>query len=232
MKLENLCINYGENIIFKDFNLALGDGEIVCVLGRSGCGKTTLLRSIAGQVKYEGNITDLPSKISYIFQQSRLVDNINVQQNLELVIDEKDKQKRKEIADIALKRMKLEGYNRRFPYSLSGGEKSRVSLARAYCYGGDFMLMDEPFKALDIGLKYEIIDDFIEAWQDKPITVIMVTHDIDEALMIADKIVVLGSEKTTRIAYECHIDIKRYDRKVGDKELAGVRQKIFDALCE
>ncbi len=232
MKLENLCVKYGENVIFEGFNFDIKDGEILCVLGRSGCGKTTLLRAISGQVKYDGKIYDLPNKISYIFQQSRLIDNINIQQNLQFVISEKDKEKSLEKINIALDRMKLGGYNNRFPYSLSGGEKSRVSLARAYCYGGDFMLMDEPFKALDIGLKYEIIQDFITAWQTSPIGVVMVTHDIDEALMIGDKIVVLGGTKPTKIVYECNIDIPRNGRKVGDKELASVRQKIFDALCE
>lgn len=232
MNLENICISYGETKIFDNLNLNINQGEILCVLGRSGSGKTTLLRAISGQVVYDGTISDIPNRIGYVFQQSRLIDNVNIERNLEFVIDEKDKQKRKEIVNIALSRMKLDGYNNRFPYSLSGGEKSRVSLARAYCYGGDFLLMDEPFKALDIGLKYDIIQDFITVWQSNKIGVVMVTHDIDEALMIADKIIVLGSEKPTQIVYECCLDIPRNERRVGDKELAGVRQKIFDKLCE
>lgn len=132
----------------------------------------------------------------------------------------------------ALSRMKLQGYEKRYPHGLSGGEQSRVSLARAYCYGADLMLMDEPFKALDVGLKYEIIADFVKAKQEQTATVIFVTHDVDEALLVGDRIVVLGAQSGggAKVVYDQSIAIGRDDRRVGDSTLSDIRQSLFDAL--
>ncbi|MGN0771864.1 MAG: ABC transporter ATP-binding protein [Christensenellales bacterium] len=230
MIIKDLRISYTDNVVFDGLNIELIDGEITCIMGRSGCGKTTLLQAICGRVNYDGSIQPRPDKLSYVFQQPTLIDNVDVYHNLSLVMG-KDKDADAKIRT-ALERMKLSGYEKRFPSGLSGGEKSRVSLARAYCYGANLMLMDEPFRALDVGLKYEIIDDFVKAKEVENTTVVFVTHDVDEALLVADRIIVLGatSHNCTDVVLDCHIDLSRNLRKVGDIQLSAIRQNIFDAL--
>ena len=232
MKIKDLKISYGDKVVFDGFDLDIEENKITCIMGKSGCGKTTLLRAICSQVEYGGSIEARPERLSYVFQQPTLIDNIDVYHNLALVID-KDKDKDAKITS-ALSRMKLQGYEKRYPYGLSGGEKSRVSLARAYCYGADVMLMDEPFKALDVGLKYEIIDDFVKAKQAQNTTVVFVTHDVDEALLVGDRIVVLGAKSQSgdgaKVVFDCSIATDRASRRVVDTRLSEIRQSLFDAL--
>ncbi|MGN0789517.1 MAG: ABC transporter ATP-binding protein [Christensenellales bacterium] len=231
MKIKDLKVSYGDKVVFDGFDLDIEDNRITCIMGKSGCGKTTLLRAICSQIEYGGSIAPRPNRLSYVFQQPTLIDNIDVYHNLALVLG-KDEDRDAKIKS-ALNRMKLSGYEKRYPHGLSGGEKSRVSLARAYCYGADVMLMDEPFKALDVGLKYEIIDDFVKAKQVQNTTVVFVTHDVDEALLVGDRIVVLGvatTEDGAKVVYDQSIDIDRDDRRVGDRRLSAIRQSLFDAL--
>ncbi|MGN0765550.1 MAG: ABC transporter ATP-binding protein [Christensenellales bacterium] len=231
MKIKDLRISYGDKVVFDGFDLDIEDNQITCIMGKSGCGKTTLLRAICAQVEYDGSIEPRPKRLSYVFQQPTLIDNIDVYHNLALVLGKAPDKDAK--IKSALSRMKLQGYEKRYPYGLSGGEQSRVSLARAYCYGADVMLMDEPFKALDVGLKYEIIADFVKAKQEQNATVIFVTHDVDEALLVGDRIVVLGVSTTdggAKVVYDQSIDIDRDSRRVGDSMLSDIRQSLFDAL--
>lgn len=231
MRIKDLKISYGDKVVFDGFDLDIEDNKITCIMGKSGCGKTTLLRAICSQVEYGGSIEPRPDRLSYVFQQPTLIDNIDVYHNLALVLG-KDEGKDAKIKS-ALSRMKLQGYEKRYPHGLSGGEQSRVSLARAYCYGADVMLMDEPFKALDVGLKYEIIADFVKAKQEQTATVIFVTHDVDEALLVGDRIVVLGASQSgdgAKVVYDQSIAIDRDDRRVGDSTLSDIRQSLFDAL--
>ncbi|MDE5618425.1 MAG: ATP-binding cassette domain-containing protein, partial [Clostridia bacterium] len=164
-EIRNLSVEYGERKIFDKFNLSVESGKVLCIMGKSGCGKTTLLNCIASLIAYGGEITQA-GKISYVFQECRLLPNKSVLRNVTYVLG-KDKSALESIAADALKRMDIYDIKDKYPANISGGEASRVALARAFAVGADTLLMDEPFRALDIGTKRGIISNFISGKPDK-----------------------------------------------------------------
>lgn len=183
MIIKNLCVSYGENAVYKDFNLQTDDKQTVCILGESGCGKTTLLNAVAGLIKYTGEIS--PTKISYVFQSHRLVPNLTVSGNLTLVGAGKEEAKE------MLKSVGLTEKLNAYPRTLSGGERQRVSLCRAFLYPAEVLLMDEPFSSLDLKTKLAAMDLFKRLRQSSGRGALFVTHDVDEACYLADRVVVL-----------------------------------------
>lgn len=187
MKVENLTKKYGENVVFENFSIDIEEGKITCILGESGSGKTTLLNCIARLTDYSGNIPEL--KCSYVFQEHRLVPCLTVYKNLSLVCPDDDK------IDKILKDLHIDGKRDEYPANLSGGQAQRVSLARALLYGGDIMLLDEPFSSFDLKLKKEVLSQFKALQADLKFTAVFVTHDIDEALELGARIVVIKGGK-------------------------------------
>ena len=183
IEISNLNKSYGNDTVYKNFNIAFEEGKITCILGESGCGKTTLLNCIANLTKYSGEIPKLEA--TYVFQSPRLVPCLTVKQNLELVCKDGEK------IENMLKRVGLKEKADKYPATLSGGEAQRVSLARAFVFGGDILLMDEPFSSLDIKLKFSVCDLFLSLQREKNTTALFVTHDIEEALRVADRIIIL-----------------------------------------
>lgn len=213
IEIKNLTKNYGQNRVYDGFNLALNEGEITCVLGESGCGKTTLLNCLAGLTDFQGEAPSL--KCSYVFQSPRLVPNLTVEQNLALIC--KDKNKIYEM----LARVNLSDKAAAYPKTLSGGEAQRVALARAFLYEGEILLMDEPFSSLDLKLKKQIYELFSEVWQKDKRTVLFVTHDVDEALCLGGRIIVLKDGKTV---FDC--------ASAKNEDYGAKREKLVSALTE
>lgn len=194
MILNNISKRYGDNVVFSNFNLNIEDNKITCILGKSGCGKTTLLNIIAHLTEYDGTTNVENEKISYIFQNQRLLSNLTVEQNLQYVLKNCDFSKSEideKITEI-LKLVKLDNNSKMYPKQLSGGMAQRVSLARAFVYPSKILLMDEPFKGLDISLKKHIIEIFKSLYDRHKKTTIFVTHDIEEAMLLGDRIIILG----------------------------------------
>ena len=183
LEIKNLTKKYGDLSVYDNFNLSIEEGKIIGILGESGSGKTTLLNCIAGLTPFEGNVKKL--KCSYVFQTPRLVLNLTVRENLKLICKDENK-----IGNM-LEKVHLEDKAESFPIKLSGGQAQRVSLARAFLYDSDIILMDEPLSSLDLRLKKEITDLFLSLWQEDKRTAIYVTHDIDEAVCIAHRIIIL-----------------------------------------
>ena len=183
---------YGDLVVYEGFDFDIAEGEITCILGESGSGKTNLLNMIAGLTPYSGSISPRPS-CSYVFQQPRLVPSLSVLGNLKLVCG--DAARARAMLAAAGLSSKADAY----PATLSGGQAQRVSLVRAFLYPSDAILMDEPFSSLDIAVKLKMAALFIRLWQSERRTAIFVTHDADEALMLANRIVVL---KGGRVAAE------------------------------
>ena len=179
---------YPQKIVFKNLEMQIQDGEIVCVLGSSGVGKTTLLNALARLIEFEGALEGVPEQVSYIFQNPRVLPHLTVEQNLLYVFE--DRVSKEKVEEILQKSFLLECKDRKVKL-LSGGERKRVSLARAFLSDAKLLLMDEPFSSLDTALKLQLISLFAKFWQEEKKTVVFVTHDIEEALMLADKIVVL-----------------------------------------
>lgn len=188
IRIKNLTKRYGELTVYENFNLDLEEGGITCILGESGCGKTTLLNCIAGLTDYDGEITNV--KCSYIFQTPRLVPNLTVGGNLKLICKDEN------AIDAALGKVRLTDKKNVYPVSLSGGQAQRVSIARAFLFGGEVILMDEPFTSLDLKLKKEISGLFLQIQSESGRTALFVTHDVDEALNVADRIIAINGGKT------------------------------------
>lgn len=216
MKIVNLTACYGDKKIFDNLSVEFFDGQITCILGASGAGKTTLLRCIANLKEYTGEIDK--NSISYVFQEPRLIGRLTVKENLKLVgiSDE-------EIL-VGLKKIKMLDKINSYPSELSGGEKQRVNFLRAVYFPSEVIVMDEPFSSLDIKTKIELINDFISLWQENKKTVIFVTHDIEETLMLAKRAIVL---KGGKVSFEIEIE-KDYPREYYDNEKE--RKLLFSAL--
>ena len=222
MKLENINVSFKDNVVYKDFSLELDNSKITCILGPSGCGKTTLLNILANNVKYDGKALDL-EKFAYVFQNSRLIESITVKQNLEFVINKEDYN----LIDSILEELQILDCKNKYPTQLSGGQASRVAIARAIIYNPKIILMDEPFKDLDIVLTKNLIDLFRTLIKKQNLGAVYVTHNVDEALSIADRIIVLNG-KPAQVALDIEIDSNHED--LASEELNIARGKIYNAL--
>ena len=219
-------------------SLQIEKGEFICLLGPSGCGKTTLMNSIAGfETLTEGSITidgqkvKAPSeKYVTIFQNYGLLPWRTVEKNVELGLEtlKVPKQGRKQIAMKYLQLVGLENFAKRHPAQLSGGQQQRVAIARGLAVDPEILFMDEPFGALDAITRYKLQDDLLHITKSQNKTVIFVTHDIDEAVFLADKIVVM-SPNPGRIKAVIPIGLGSHrDRTGGD--FLQLRDKVFRIL--
>ena len=227
MKLH-LTKTYGEKKVLEDFRAEIAEGEMTCMLGQSGCGKTTVLNCIAGLVPFEGEIEGRPEEISYIFQRERLLPNLTVRGNLSYVLSGKKLPDERERIDRVLQAVELLEEADRIPRELSGGMAQRVSLARGFVYPSALLLMDEPFQGLDLALKFRVIDQFFRMRERDGRTVLLVTHSVDEALLVSDRILLLG--EGGRIADDFRIQTPAGTRKISDAACAAARDRIFASL--
>lgn len=202
IKLENINKEYGEKIVFENLSLSIEENAVTAVLGESGVGKTTLLNILSGAASYTGKMQNDSRKVSFVFQEDRLVPFMTVNENLEFVLGKGDYTEK-------LRQVGIEEYKDSYPSSLSGGMARRVALLRAFLYDGDLMLMDEPFSALDLSTKYKVMQLFLKLWEQKRITAVIVTHDIEEAVFLAKRIVVLGEKGVIKGDFVNRGDITR-----------------------
>ena len=201
MKLINIVKSYENKKVLDGITLDVEEGKITAILGESGSGKSTLLNIIAGKIKdYEGKVVfekEHEKGISYIFQEDTLIPWKTVYGNLEFVL------KKKIPADKINLRIKkflemggLNGIENEYPNALSGGMKRRVGIARAFSFPSNYLFMDEPFEFLDIKIKNEIMEYFIKLQNQEKKTVIFITHDIESAVSLGEKIVVFSNKPT------------------------------------
>lgn len=199
--IRNLNKSYGNDKIFDDFNIDFYDDKVNCIVGESGCGKTTLLNIICGLTDVEScEINEITRRdISYVFQEDRLIPWLTIKENLEMALKKYyEKQDLKEKVKEVLTLVGICRIENKYPHELSGGMKQRVNIARAFGKPSKIILLDEPFKSLDYKLKYTIINEFIEILKKENRMVILVTHDLDEAIYFQGNIIVLG-EKPVQI---------------------------------
>lgn len=199
-QVKNIIKNYNDLNVLEDISIDFPKNKTTCILGPSGCGKTTLLNIISGIIKeYSGETIGFEDDISFVFQEDRLIPWNNVSSNIEFVLKNKmNKEKIETTMERYLKLVNLEEYRYYYPKDLSGGMRQKISILRAFAYPSNLLIMDEPFKSLDINSKQVLIDFFKELRIMENRTCIIVTHDIEEALTLGDKIVIL-TEKPTRV---------------------------------
>lgn len=230
MVVKKLCKRYrtesGEKIVFDNFSTEFKDGKVTAVMGSSGIGKTTLLNCIAKLTDYDGEIAGVGSS-AYVFQEDRLIPDKTVYDNIDFVMQTEDADERKKRIKNALSVTELLSEAFRYPSELSGGQRKRVSLARAFACGRELMLLDEPLSSLDIGLKFRIFDVMKKVFKSDSKTVIMVTHDVDEALTLADEIVIIDKGG---VAYRKEFSTDLFDRDISDDECNRIRKEIIEIL--
>lgn len=205
LALEEISHNFGATRAVDGASLKVADGEIFCLFGPSGCGKTTLLRIAAGlepiqegRVLIDGDEVAAPNNemppenrpIGFVFQDFVLFPHMTVERNIAFGIDQKG-QARRDIVSRELAAVDLEGYERRFPHELSGGEQQRVALARAMARSPRALLLDEPFASIDTVVRRRLRENLRRLLKPRGVAVILVTHDPDEALALGDRIALM-----------------------------------------
>lgn len=227
LKIENLTKDFENLSVIENLNLEIKRNEIVAIIGPSGCGKSTLLNIISGiSKKYEGKIHTSKPTIGYVFQDDRLLPWMNVFENVKVV---NDYAKEEDILKI-IKDVGLDGFERSYPDTLSGGMRQRCAIARGFNYDCDLLLMDEPFKSLDYNLRIEMLNTLISIWKKSKKSILFITHEIDEALTVANRIIVLKKRPTT-IQKQIILDKDSIGaRDINDDRYIEHRKEIIDLL--
>lgn len=224
--------------VLKDINLNIDDGKFVCLLGPSGCGKTTLLRLIAGldkptsgEIIADGEVVKDPSgDRAVIFQQYSLFPWLSVIDNVMfgLNLNNKSKEENLKSAETYLERVGLIEFKDAYPHELSGGMKQRVAIIRSLLNHAPILLMDEPFSALDMQNRHKLQEQLIGVWKRFENTIVFVTHDVDEAVYLADDIVIMGKNPGS-IKEVFHVDMER-PRKRETPEFLEIQEEIISKL--
>ncbi|MDO5292626.1 MAG: ABC transporter ATP-binding protein [bacterium] len=219
---KKFSVNGEDHVVIKDINLTISSEDITVILGASGCGKTTLLRIIAnletatsGQITFKKDQKEETPTVGLVFQESRLMPWLTVAANIGF----HQKATKEEITHY-LKVMKLEKFHKSYPSELSGGMAQRVSIARALSFHPDFLLMDEPFSALDYFTRMEMQNEVVRIHKETNKGVLFVTHDLDEALTIGTRIIVFTKEHK----------LKEFNLINGDADSAAIKQEILNTL--
>ena len=216
--------------VLKNINFEIQSNEFVCIVGPSGCGKTTLMNMIGGLVPYDNkeeiitkNNSTKEDSFGYVFQTSRLLPWLTVKGNIELVCN-RDQNLDKQINQL-LKEFELSEFSNYFPKALSGGMRRRVSLVRALINKPKVLLMDEPFVSLDQPTAENLYKVLIDYWKKNPITVILITHNLKEALLLSDRILFFSKRPAT-VVYDYKVKSKRGNLKIDNKDI----DKEYDSL--
>ncbi len=244
INIEKVCKTFTTNknsfTALNDVNLTVGESEFVCILGPSGCGKSTLLRIVAGleqatsgKVYYNGNVISKPDKkIGMVFQNYSLMPWLTVRNNISLGLRfaSKSKQEQQQRADHYLDIINMKEFGDALPHELSGGMQQRVAIARALANEPDVLLMDEPFGALDAYTRIVLQKELLSIWEKHKKTILFVTHSVDEAIYLADRIIFMPGKSGGKIQ-EIKVDMPRIRERKDPRygELTDRLLKLFDA---
>ena len=222
--------------VLEGVHAEVRNGEFVCIVGPSGGGKSTLLNIVAGfipptagQVTVEGKLVTRPdARRIFVFQENGVFPWLTVAQNVGFGLQRREPTERDRIVHHYIEMVGLTGFERAFPRELSGGMRQRVEIARALAAQPSIIYMDEPFGALDYLTRLKMRADLIRIWQEERKTILFVTHDIEEAVQLADRVLVMTRRPAT-IKEEIRIDLPR-PRDIDSPDYLRVRDRIFDAM--
>jgi sulfonate transport system ATP-binding protein len=236
LQLTGVSKQFDGRAALTPLDLAVARGEILAIVGTSGCGKSTLLRIVgglerpsAGSVLLDATpVTGPRPDLAFVFQEPRLMPWLSVRENVAFGLRLLPRAERDRLAGEALARVRLERFADALPRQLSGGMAQRVALARALVTRPRVLLLDEPFSAVDAVTRQALQDHLLELWRDERPTMLFVTHDIEEALVIADRVVVLTGQPGV-VATELRLDLARPRRRT-DPRIVAWRERLFDNL--
>lgn len=222
--------------VLEAVDLSVAAGEFVCLLGPSGCGKSTLLnvaggfeRPTTGRVTIDGlEVTQPNPRRVFVFQEYGIFPWASVWDNVALGLRDRSKAEQHRIAGHYIELVGLGGFERAYPSELSGGMKQRVAVARALAVSPDVIFMDEPFGALDSLTRLSMRAEILRIWQQEKMTILFVTHDVDEALQLADRIVVM-SARPGRIREVVEVGMQ-HPRDLGSLEYGKARNRLYEML--
>ncbi|WP_316176848.1 MULTISPECIES: ABC transporter ATP-binding protein [unclassified Bradyrhizobium] len=219
VEINQVTMSFGNYTAVRDVNLTVADGEFLAIAGPTGCGKSTILNAIAGLLKPSAGsiaidgqpVRGVQGNIGYLFQQDALLPWKTAIENVELgpLFRGVSARERHERAMAWLVKVGLKGFEHRYPHQLSGGQRKRVQMAQALIHGPKVILMDEPFSALDIHTRHLMQNELLRLWQEEKRAVVMITHDLEEAIALGDRVVVLASGPASRVIDSFPVDLER-----------------------
>jgi NitT/TauT family transport system ATP-binding protein len=217
--INSVTMSFGTFVAVEDVNLTVADGEFLAIVGPTGCGKSTILNAIAGLLKPtsgsvsidDNRVSGIQNDIGYLFQQDALLPWKTAIENVELglLFRGVSALKRRERSMAWLAKVGLKGFEQRYPHQLSGGQRKRVQMAQALISGPKVILMDEPFSALDIHTRHLMQNELLRLWQEERRAVVMITHDLEEAIALGDRVAVLAAGPRSRVIDSFPVDLER-----------------------
>lgn len=238
VQVNHLTKRFGDLLVLDDISFNIKKGEFVCIVGPTGCGKTTFLNLLTrlidpseGEILIDGEPAD-PKKhsISFVFQEPSAFPWLTAQENIEygMRIKKKSPEEIKTQTDKIIGLLGLEKYRNSYPHEMSVSMEQRVVIGRAFALNPDLLLMDEPYGQMDIKMRYYLEDEVIRLWQETGSTVLFITHNLEEAVYLAERVLIL-TNKPTKIKAERVVDLPR-PRVVSDPKFVEIRKDITDMI--
>lgn len=238
IEVKNLTKKFGDLLVLDDVSFNIKKGEFVCVVGPTGCGKTTFLNLLtklieptSGEILIDGEPAD-PKKhnISFAFQEPSAFPWLTVEENIAfgMKVKKESKEVIKERTEEMLNMLGLEAFRKQFPHQLSVSSEQRIVIGRSFAMHPDLLLMDEPYGQMDIKMRFYLEDEVIRLWKTFGSTVIFITHNIEEAVYLADRIIIL-TNKPAKIKEEVYLDMP-HPRDISSQEFVDIRKHVTDQI--
>ncbi|KUO77713.1 MAG: ABC transporter [Clostridia bacterium BRH_c25] len=238
VQVRNLTKHFGDLKVLEDVSFDIKKGEFVCIVGPTGCGKTTFLNLLtklieptSGKILIDGEPAD-PEKhnLAFVFQEPSAFPWLTAEENIGFGLDIKkaDEKYKKSQVDKIISLLGLEKFRKAYPHEMSVSMEQRVVIGRAFAMNPDLLLMDEPYGQMDIKVRYYLEDEVIKLWKEIGSTVLFITHNLEEAVYLAERVLVL-SQKPATIKAEFKVDLPR-PRSFSDPEFIRIRKEITDMI--
>src|SRR3989344_6015016 len=228
ISVKNLSVHYDGYCALKGVDFEAGKGEFVAIVGKSGSGKTTFLHALARFVEFSGDIS-VPKNVGMVFQHYAVFPWFTASENIAFGLENETKERRAQIVREHLKPAELEDKKEKYPAELSGGQVQRIALARSLAHNPEVLLMDEPYGALDAYTRDKMQQWLLDIWTTHKKTIVLVTHNIEEAIFLADRILVLNDQKFVG-EYKISFSRPRNESIKFSPEFNKLRQQIFESL--